>query len=319
MFADKAVIHVKSGKGGNGCTSFYRGKLVRHPRPDGGNGGRGGDIIVKADRNIHTLLDFQYRRHFKADSGSNGSSNHKKGRDAEPCIIRVPPGTIIKDADTKDTLRDLSTADQEVIVLKGGNGGRGNTKRGDAAPGGESLEQDLFLELKLIADVGIIGYPNAGKSTLISRVSKAHPKIASYPFTTTVPVLGIVELSKARRFVACEIPGIIEGAHSGKGLGFEFLRHMERTRVLVHLIDSAACEGRDPYQDYKRLNKELELYSKALAKKPQVIALNKMDLPQAEEGLGAFKKKTRRAVYPVSGAAGTGIKQLLEAVWKHVK
>ncbi len=319
MFIDRALIHVKSGKGGDGCTSFFRDKFTTHPKPDGGNGGRGGDVIIKADPNVNTLLDFQYRRHFKATPGVNGSSNKKKGHDGKSCTIKVPPGTVIKDTSTQDVLRDLNSSKAEVIVLKGGRGGSGNGGRREATRGEQASELDLNLELKLIADVGIIGQPNAGKSTLISKISKARPKIANYPFTTTAPVLGIVELSENRRFIACEIPGLIEGAHTGKGLGFEFLRHIERTRILIHVVDVAAWEGSDPYKNYQLLNKELALYSKKIAQKPQIIAANKVDLAKTKEDLKIFTKQLKKKVYPISGMTGEGLKELLGAVWKKLK
>jgi len=315
MFVDQAGIEVKSGKGGDGCNSFYTDKLARRPRPDGGDGGTGGDVIIKADASIHTLLDFRYRRHFSAEKGSNGSSKKKRGHDGKPCIIKVPAGTIIKDASTQKVLRDLTELDKEVIVLKGGHGGRGNSRDREATSGEPAKELKLDLELKLIADVGIIGFPNAGKSTLISAVSAAKPKIAAYPFTTKQAVLGIAVLSSLRRFTICEVPGLIKGAHSGKGLGFEFLRHIERTRILIHLVDAAGCEGRDPYEDYLALNKELGLYSKKLLSKPQVIAANKMDLPAAQAGLENLKKRIKAKIYPISAATGKGITEFLEAVY----
>jgi len=315
MFVDKASIQIKSGKGGDGCESYYSDKLARKPRPDGGNGGDGGDVIIKADAAIHTLLDFKYRRHFSAEKGANGSSKGKKGRNGKPCIIKVPPGTLIKDAETKQALRDLTEAGQEIVILKGGHGGRGNSPRREATAGEPFSELEIDLELKLIADVGIIGFPNAGKSTLISRISAAKPKIASYPFTTKTAVLGIVSLGPSRRFTVCEVPGLIKGAHSGKGLGFEFLRHIERTRILIHLIDTAGCEGRDPYDDYLALNKELSLYSKKLLEKPQILAANKMDLPDALVGLENLKKRLKKKVYAVSAATGKGIPELLEAAY----
>lgn len=325
MFIDTAKIHVASGKGGNGCDSFLRDRHLSHPRPTGGPGGDGGDIIILADTHIYTLLDFQHKRHFKADSGSNGSSNDKKGAYGADCIIRVPPGTVVKDVSTGLTLKDLDAAGAQVIVCKGGRGGRGNAPRKEALPGAPAEERELLFELKLIADVGIVGFPNAGKSTLISRISKARPNIANYPFTTKAPVLGIAELSGHRRFVVCEVPGLIEGAHLGKGLGLKFLRHAERTKVLIHLVDTAGVDGRNPADDYAKLNKELEFYNAGandyspLHQKPQIIAANKIDLPQAKENLRQFKKSAKKKIYPLSGATGEGVKELLEAVWKGLK
>jgi GTP-binding protein len=231
----------------------------------------------------------------------------------------VPVGTVIKDAASDLVLRDLDTAGDQVVVCKGGSGGRGNAPHKEALAGEPGEERDLFLELKLIADVGIVGFPNAGKSTLISRVSKARPRIAGYPFTTKAPVLGIVELSDERRFVICEIPGLIEGAHLGRGLGLKFLRHAQRSRVLIHLVDMAAIDGRDPVEDYKALNKELEFYSSQLAKKPQIIAANKMDSPGAEDNLAGFRASVKNKVYPISAQTGKGVRELLEAACKKVQ
>lgn len=325
MFIDTAKIYVASGAGGNGCNSFFRSLYLRHPRPNGGPGGDGGNIIIKADEHIQTLLDFQYRRHFKADHGKHGSSNDKKGANAVDLIIKVPAGTIVKDAATGLVLRDLASPGEKAVVCKAGKGGRANAPYKEALPGSPGQERELILELKVIADVGIVGFPNAGKSTFISRVSKATPKIADFPFTTKAPVLGIVDLSGGRRFVLCEIPGLIEGAHLGKGLGLNFLKHAERTKVLIHLVDIAAVEGRDPTDDYRTLNKELDFYNTGadgrspLHLKKQIVVLNKIDLPQAKENLKNFKKVFKKKIYPISGATGEGIKELLEAVWKEVR
>ena len=317
MFIDEVRIYVKAGKGGDGCNSFYRDKWNRLGRPDGGPGGKGGDIVFKADGNVHTLLDFQYRQHFEADGGGHGSSNHKKGRSGLDRLIKVPPGTIIKDAEKDLILRDLVKAGDEVTIAKGGAAGRGNSKNRTNEKGAPGEEKTLRLELKLIADVGIIGYPNAGKSTLISKLSSAHPKIASYPFTTKEPVLGVVKVGDGAHFVVAEIPGLIEGAHAGRGLGDKFLKHIERTKVLIHLVDAASFEGRDPYSDYVNLNKELKLYSRELMKKPQVIALNKADLPSAEEHIAKFKKHLpRKKVVVLSGLTGIGLKELTATVYK---
>lgn len=321
MFIDEAKIYVKAGDGGKGCHSFYRDRFHRQAgRPDGGPGGDGGNIIFVADENVHTLLDFRYQQHIKAPSGLHGSSNHKKGHRGADHFVKVPPGTIIKDFSNGLVIRDLVNNGESVIVANGGAGGHGNSRGRDATPGAPGEERTVFLELKLIADVGIIGYPNAGKSTLISRISSAHPKIASYAFTTKAPVLGVVKVYDDAHFVVAEIPGLIEGAHEGRGLGDRFLRHVERTKVLVHLVDIAACEGRDPEDDYRILNHELAAYSKELAKKPQVVALNKIDIPGSEAYIKRFKKKFPRVkVFPVSGVTGEGIKGLLEAVYKKVK
>lgn len=319
MFIDTAKIHVASGKGGNGCNSFLRDKRIGHPRPNGGPGGSGGDVVMKADIHIHTLLDFQYKRHFKAQNGFHGSSNDKKGAEGSDCIIMVPPGTVVKDTSSAAALRDLQAPGEQVVVCKGGKGGRGNAPGKEALPGAPGEERELFLELKLIADVGIVGFPNAGKSTLIWRVSKARPRIASFPFTTQAPVLGIVDLKGDRRFVLCEIPGLIEGAHSGKGLGLHFLRHAERTKVLIHLVDMAAVEGRNPLDDYAILNKELAFYSKQLASKPQIIAANKMDISAAKYNLAKFSPAVKKKVYPLSATTGEGVAKVLEAAWKKLE
>jgi len=321
MFIDEAKIYVKAGKGGDGCNSFYRDKWNRIGRPDGGFGGNGGDVIFEVDDNNQTLLDFQYRQHFEAASGTHASSNHKKGRRGEDLHVKVPPGTLIQDAKNAFVLRDLVKNGDSVIIAKGGEGGRGNSRGREAMPGALGEERTVILELKLIADAGIIGHPNAGKSTLISRISSAHPKIASYPFTTKEPVLGVVKVHDGVTIVVAEIPGIIEGAHEGRGLGDQFLRHVERTKVLIHLVDIAGWEGRAPLADYKMLNKELKAYSKELTKKPQIIALNKMDIPAAKDNLKKFKKglPPRTKVYPISAVTGEGVKELLEAVYKKVK
>lgn len=320
MFIDEARVYVKAGKGGDGCQSFYRDKWNRIGRPDGGPGGDGGDIVFTADQNIQTLLDFQYRQHLEAESGAHGSSNHKKGKRGTDLIIKVPAGTIIKDAGNNGlVLRDLASIGDSVIIAKGGRGGHGNSRNRPREKGAQGEEKTVLLELKLIADAGIIGYPNAGKSTLISRISSAHPKVANYPFTTKEPVLGVVKLHEEDTFVVAEIPGLIEGAHEGRGLGDRFLRHVERTKILIHLVDIAAFEGRDPVLDYKNLNRELLLYSKELAKKPQIVALNKIDIPEAKDNIKRFKKSYPKIkVCPISAATGEGISALLEAAYKKV-
>lgn len=313
MFADYAKIHIKAGDGGKGCDSFFWDRSGKRGKATGGDGGGGGHVIIRTDPGVHTLLDFQYRRHFKARSGTHGGSNNKRGHDGEHCVIKVPRGTVVRDKATGDVLRDLIDGVDEIIIGRGGRGGKGNSKKRAAAPGEPGEERDLILELKLIADVGIIGYPNAGKSTFISRVSKARPKIASYPFTTKEPVLGVATVYD-KDFVIADIPGLIEGAHSGKGLGDKFLRHIERTKLLLHFIDAAAVDGRDPVNDYNSLNKELALYSRELTKKPEIIAANKMDLPQAKENYGNLEKSLEDKVYAVSAMTGEGLKELLGAI-----
>jgi GTP-binding protein len=323
MFIDHADIFVKAGDGGNGSNSFCRIKGLKK-RQDGGDGGKGGDIVLLADKNVQTLVDFHFRKHFRADRGSHGSGNNKKGANAADCVIRFPVGTIVRDKYEDITYCDLKESGQSIVLIKGGAGGHGNSKFRQATQGEPGEEKEITLELKLIADVGIIGYPNAGKSSLISRISKAKSKVADYPFTTKTPVLGVVKLDDERSFVICDIPGLIEGAHSGRGLGDDFLRHVERTRVLIHMIDMAGVDCRNPVEDFKSINNELKLYSQMvgdrhacpLPNKPQVIAANKMDIPEAEENLKEFKKKVRKTVYPISCVTGKGIKELLEAVYK---
>lgn len=320
MFVDQAKIYVKAGNGGDGCNSMYRDRYHRYGRPDGGDGGKGGDAIFEVDKNVQTLLDFQYRQHFEADSGSHGSSNHKTGRTGKDLQIKVPPGTIIRDAQSGLVLRELVNPHDRVIAAKGGAGGKGNSRHREAKPGLSGDEKTVILELKLIADAGIVGYPNAGKSTLVSKISSARPKIADYPFTTKAPVLGVVKIHEGVTLVVAEIPGLIEGAHLGKGLGDRFLRHVERTKVLIHLVDIAACDCRDPYKDYINLNKELRLYSKELVKKPQFIALNKCDLEPAQTNIKKFKRHLRgKKIFPISAVTGQGVKELLSAVYKEVK
>lgn len=320
MFIDEVRIYVKAGDGGDGCNSLYRDRVIRLGRPDGGPGGNGGDIVIEADGNIHTLLDFQYQQHFKAASGLNGSSNHKKGKRGEPSHIKVPPGTLIKDDKTGLVLRDLVKVGDSVVIARGGEGGHGNSRGREAAKGEPGEEKTLRFELKLVADVGIVGYPNAGKSTLISKISSARPKIANYPFTTKEPTLGVVKLYENEVIVVSDIPGLIEGAHKGKGLGHKFLRHIERTKILLHLIDIAATDCRDPNSDYVSLNKELKLYSKELAKKPQVIVLNKIDCPESKENIKKFRKKfPGKKFLAISAATGEGIKEMLKEVHKKLK
>jgi GTP-binding protein len=321
MFIDEAKVYVKAGNGGDGCHSMYRDRWNRAGRPDGGPGGDGGDVVFTVSENVQTLLDFQYRRHHEARRGLHGGSNHKKGHRGSDLVIKVPAGTLIKDFATGLVLRDLVKPGDSVIIARGGRGGRGNSRNHEREYGAPGEERTVTLELKLIADAGIVGWPNAGKSTLISAVSSAHPKIANYPFTTTEPVLGVVRPYEGATFVLSEIPGIIEGAHEGRGLGDRFLRHVERTKVIIHLVDVAGCEGRDPFEDYRKLNRELKAYSKELAKKPQIIALNKTDMPGAGEALKKFRKRLgmKKKVYPVSALARDGLKELVEATFKKLK
>jgi GTP-binding protein len=317
MFIDSAKIYVKAGKGGKGCRSFYRDKYTRRGIPNGGNGGRGADIIIKTDRNLRTLLDFQYNRHFFGSHGGGGSSKNKKGKSAPSVVIRVPPGTTIKDAKTDCILRDLDQDQEEVVVAYGGRGGLGNQHRQTATDGQLGEEKELILDLKLIADVGVVGFPNVGKSTLISSISNARPLIAAYPFTTKSPVLGVV-YSEDNSFVIADIPGLIEGSSQGKGLGDRFLRHVERTKILLHLIDMSASEGRDPVEDYRTINKELKIYSQEVYKKSQILVANKMDLEGTGKNLERFRKVINRKVYPISALKKEGLEELVEAISKRL-
>jgi len=313
VLIDSVKIYVKAGNGGKGCHSFYRDKYTRQGIPDGGDGGKGADIIIKADRNLRTLLDFQYNRHFYGLKGGNGSGKNKKGKDASALIIRVPIGTVIKDFRTGCILRDLDKDQDEVVVADAGRGGLGNRHHQEATDGELGEEKEILLDLKLIADVGIVGFPNVGKSTLISNISNAHPKIAAYPFTTRAPVLGVLGRGN-EAFVIADIPGLIEGSSQGKGLGDKFLRHIERTKTLVHLIDMSGFEGRDPIQDYRIINKELKSYSKEVYRKPQIIVANKMDLEESKENLEHFKKCVRKKIYPISALKKEGLEDLIEAI-----
>ena len=317
MFIDQSKIFVKAGDGGRGCASLYRDKYMRFAKRNGGDGGRGADIIVRADRNIYTLLDFHYNRHFRAAHGGHASSNNKRGRDGEPVVIRVPVGTVITDLKSGCILRDLKEGGEQVIVAVGGKGGLGNIRSPEAMPGEPGEEKNLSFDLKLIAEVGLVGFPNAGKSTLIANVSNAQPKIAAYPFTTKFPILGVVKRDKGN-FVIADIPGLIEGSSKGRGLGDKFLRHIERTKILIHLVDISGFEGRDPIADYKAINSELKNYSKEVAKKPQIIALNKMDLEGAKENLKRFKKLIKKTVYPISALRKEGLEELMDAAAKKI-
>ncbi|MCU0652538.1 MAG: GTPase ObgE [Candidatus Omnitrophica bacterium] len=315
MFIDSVKIIVKAGSGGRGCNSLYRDKYQRSGVPDGGDGGRGADIIVRADRNLHTLLDLRYNRHFYGKHGAHGSGKNQKGKDAPAIIIRVPVGTVVKDVASGCILRDLDTDAEEVIVAAGGMGGLGNKYKREATSGEEKEEKELLLDLKVIAQVGVVGFPNAGKSTLITHISNAHPKIAAYPFTTKFPVLGVVR-HEDMVFTVADIPGLIEGSSSGRGLGDQFLRHVERTKILVHLIDMSGSEGRSPLEDYRVINKELKAYNLDVAGKLQLIVANKMDLESSKLNLRNFKKVVRKKVYPISALTGDGLEELIEGISK---
>lgn len=317
MFIDTARINIKAGNGGNGVNSFYRDKLTPRGHPDGGDGGRGGDVILRVSTDLHTLIDFQYRQHFLAKNGKHGSGKKKKGAAGADCIIKVPPGVLIYDDDADELLADLTEVEQEFLVAKGGEGGRGNRSHKDATNGKPGEQRTTRLELKLIADVGIVGLPNSGKSTLISKISNAHPKIAPYPFTTKAPVLGVVR-GDDFEFKTAEVPGLIKGAHNGKGLGDLFLRHIERTRLLVHLIDVGE-NIKDPFSAYEDINEELTLYGKGLAKKHKILAANKIDLPAALENLKMLKKKIGEPIFPISSKTGEGIDILIDEIHCQLK
>lgn len=315
MFIDNVKIFVRSGNGGKGCKCFYRDKYNRKGFPDGGDGGRGADIIVRADRNLHTLLDFRYNQHFYGVHGAHGSGKNKKGKDIPPIVIRVPCGTVVKDAASDCVLRDLTIDQDQVIVAIGGRGGRGNQHHREVTEPKAGEEKNLLLDLRVIADAGVVGFPNAGKSTLVSGISNAHPKIAAYPFTTLFPVLGVAHFQD-KAFVIADLPGLIEGASEGKGLGDKFLRHAQRTKILIHLIDMAACDQRDPLSDYKTINQELRKYNKDIYTKDQIIVANKMDLPAAKGNLKKFKRSVRKKIYPVSALNKEGLEELIEAIAK---
>lgn len=323
MFIDRAKITVKAGSGGNGMSSFRREKYVPKGGPSGGDGGRGGNVVLIGDTNMNTLIDFRYKRQFKADNGVNGQSSTMHGRGAEDLLVKVPPGTIIRDEATNQILGDITEPGQMVVVAKGGRGGRGNARFVNSvnrAPtfaelGEPGEENTLLLELKLLADVGLLGYPSVGKSSILSMVSAAKPEIAAYHFTTLSPVLGVVSIGEGQNFVLADIPGLIEGAHEGVGLGHDFLRHIERTKVLIHVLDVSGIEGRDPIEDFHKINNELKLYNERLFKRPQIIAANKMDLPEAKENyqrVAGYMKEAGHEIYPVSAATGEGLQALMQ-------
>ena len=324
-FVDEAKIYIKAGHGGRGCVSFRREKFVPRGGPDGGDGGKGGDVIFRATEKHRTLLDFKYRQHHMAKNGGHGSGNNRTGRSAPDLEILVPVGTIIKDAETKEVLADLSQVDQVFVVARGGIGGKGNAHFATsthqtprfAQDGMDGEERWIFLELKLLADVGIIGFPNAGKSTFISRVSAARPKIADYPFTTLTPHLGVVRHSTAESFVIADIPGLISGAHEGVGMGIKFLKHVERTSLLLHIIDISVEPQTDAWQNYTTINNELECYDSSMLAKPQIVALNKIDLPfvreKAKKEVALFKKKGI-ILHPFSAVTGEGLDKILNKI-----
>lgn len=330
MFTDYAKIYVSSGKGGNGAVSFRREKYIAAGGPDGGDGGKGGDVYFEVDPDSNTLIDFRYKKKFKAENGQNGEGARRFGKSGEDLYIKVPIGTIIKDAETQEILADMSENGQKTLVLKGGRGGKGNTHFATStrqAPrfsqGGEDGEEkELILELKLLADVGLIGFPSVGKSTILSVVTAATPKIAEYHFTTLEPNLGVVKPEYGESFVMADIPGLIEGASEGIGLGIQFLRHIERTRLLLHVIDVSASEGRNPVEDYYIINKELGKYSEKLAQRKQIIVANKVDAMQDTslyESLEKLAKDNDIQIFKISAATGQGLKELMHEVAKILK
>jgi len=324
QFIDEAEIHVKAGDGGPGAVAFRREKYAPRGGPSGGDGGNGGDIILQTDERLTTLLDFRFKREYRARNGEPGRGRDQNGHAAPELLLKVPPGTVVKDVDTGELLADLRENDRRWVLAKGGRGGLGNMNFATstlqaprfAQPGTEGEEKRIKLELRLLADVGLVGFPNAGKSTLVSRVSRARPKIADYPFTTLQPHLGVVQYKDGRSFVLTDLPGLIEGAHAGAGLGHRFLKHMQRCRAIVHLVDASAVD-RDLVEGFDAINHELELFDPALRRKPQVVAANKIDLPDARERAAEFARKLKRrkiAVHLVSAATGEGVRELLDAM-----
>ena len=327
MFVDQAKIYIKAGDGGDGAVSFHREKYVAAGGPDGGDGGKGGDIVFVVDDNISNLIDFRYKRKYVAEKGKNGGGKNCSGRNAPDLVVKVPRGTVVKEIKSGRILADLST-DEPAIIAHGGKGGRGNAHFATstrqipkfAKPGFRGDEYEVMLELKLIADVGLVGFPNVGKSTLISVVSAAKPKIANYHFTTLTPVLGVVKIEEGKSFVMADIPGLIEGASEGVGLGHEFLRHVERCRLIVHVIDVSGSEGRDPIEDFKAINHELENFSMELAEAPQIVAANKSDMatPEQVERLRNYVEDQGLLFYEISAATTKGTKELMYGVWERL-
>jgi GTP-binding protein len=334
MFVDEVDIHVEAGHGGAGCLAFRREKFVPRGGPSGGDGGLGGSVYVVASPHTNTLINYRFHPEFSAERGEHGMGSNRTGANGDDLELAVPIGTLVyeKTGDPAEPMRlvaDLATEGQRVLVAKGGRGGMGNARFASSTnraprktqPGEEGERKDLRLELKLLADVGLVGFPNAGKSTLIARISAARPKIADYPFTTLTPNLGVVQLKGDRSFVVADVPGLIEGAHRGLGLGHQFLRHLERTKVLVHLVDVSSATGRDPVDDFETVRKELELFDPRFAAKPQIVAANKIDALDDEKRARDLEKRAKKLKLPffrISGATGDGVPALLEAAWKHL-
>ena len=330
MFLDEAKIRIKAGDGGSGCVAFRREKFIPRGGPAGGDGGRGADVVLRSSKSHNTLIHFRYKPEYKARRGSHGEGSNKTGKSAPAMVLETPPGTIVFDAETGERLFDFDAADQEFVAARGGSGGRGNARFATSTnqaprisePGGLGEERTLRLELKLLADVGLVGFPNAGKSTLISRISAARPKIADYPFTTLVPNLGVVDLGDFETFVVADIPGLIEGAHEGQGLGDRFLRHIERTALLLHLVDVSEVSGRDPAEDYRVILRELSSYSPELAAKPMILAATKMDACQDEERVAALQAEAQARgdeFFAISSVSGAGLEELLRALGSRVR
>ncbi len=329
MFIDVAKIHLKAGKGGDGAVAFRREKYEPSGGPYGGDGGDGGNIVLQGDEGIRTLMDFRYKRSYKAENGENGRTKKQYGKKGQDLILKVPVGTLVKDAETGKVIADIREHNQQFIIAKGGKGGKGNAKFATptrqaprfAEPGRKGEERTVILELKLLADVGLVGFPNVGKSTILSILSDAKPKIANYHFTTLKPNLGVVRVDEEQSFVIADIPGLIEGAHEGAGLGLDFLRHIERTRVLVHVLDASGQEGRNPIEDFYKINEELFKYNEKLKEKEQIIVANKMDLPESKEWLIKIKEEFEPKgyqIYPISAATNEGINRLKFAIWEMV-
>ncbi|MYB96824.1 GTPase ObgE [Candidatus Poribacteria bacterium] len=325
---DTARIQVKAGNGGNGCISFRREKFVPRGGPDGGDGGKGGNVILIATLGMSTLIDLHHNPRQVAENGGHGIGKKRDGADGVDCVVKVPAGTIVRDYDTTETLADLTEPDESVVVARGGIGGKGNARFKSStfqaprvAEKGEPGEaREISLEIKLIADVGLVGYPNAGKSTLLARTSAATPKIAAYPFTTLRPNLGVVRINREQNFVLADIPGLIEGAHKGAGLGHQFLRHIERTKMLIHVIDLSATDGRDPIEDYEQLNLELDHYNALLTKLPQIIAVNKIDMPEAKANLTRVQEYFgKRKIFPISAITGDGVNPLMQQAYRSLQ
>ncbi len=322
MFIDRAKIYVRAGNGGNGMSGFRREKYIPKGGPSGGDGGRGASVILMADENMNTLIDFRYKRKFIAPDGAKGEGSNKTGASGEHIIVKVPVGTLIRDEETGLLLADLAENGQQYVVARGGRGGRGNARFATsthrapvfAEKGEPGEERTILLELKLLADAGLVGYPSVGKSSLLASVSAAKPEIAAYHFTTLTPVLGVVRLTEGKSFVLADIPGLIEGAHEGVGLGHDFLRHIERTKLILHVLDVAGSEGRDPIEDFNQINKELAMYSEKLAKRPQIVVANKVDLPEAADAIERVREYVTKLGYeffPISAATGEGVQALM--------